>query len=210
MMIALIGLFSACGNGPSPEQKALAEKEAANKAAYEKFNAAWEAKDKATLSELLSDDFVTHNPDPMIPSTGKQQILDQVDAYFGMSSDMKASGQVMLVDGDLVAGVALIKGTNDGAMGDMPATGKAWEATAMDVLRFENGKIVEHWGVFDAMSMMSQLGMFDGEGHGQEEMAMDKEHVCTKACVGDKHVYAHGEKGHVCGEECIRMREKKS
>jgi hypothetical protein len=118
--------------------------------------------------------------------------------------------KLVTVDGDWVTGVAMVNGTNDGAMGDMPATGKAWEATSIDVVRFENGKIVEHWGVFDAMSMMSQLGMFEDEGHGHDDMTMDKEHACTKACVGDKHVYAHGEKGHVCGEECMRMREKKS
>lgn len=37
-----------------------------------------------------------------------------------------------------------------------------------------------------------------------EKMAM-KEHVCTSACKDGKHVYAHGEKGHVCGPECKKM-----
>lgn len=36
-----------------------------------------------------------------------------------------------------------------------------------------------------------------------------KEHKCTKACTKDKHVYAHGEKGHVCGDACKKMMEKK-
>lgn len=29
-----------------------------------------------------------------------------------------------------------------------------------------------------------------------------KMHVCTAACTNGKHVYLHGEKGHVCGPEC--------
>ena len=29
-----------------------------------------------------------------------------------------------------------------------------------------------------------------------------KDHVCTSACKDGKHVYAHEEKGHVCGPEC--------
>lgn len=29
-----------------------------------------------------------------------------------------------------------------------------------------------------------------------------QEHKCTKACTKEKHAYAHGEKGHVCGEAC--------
>ncbi|MCB9169854.1 MAG: hypothetical protein H6594_05805 [Flavobacteriales bacterium] len=33
-----------------------------------------------------------------------------------------------------------------------------------------------------------------------------KEHVCTDACKqAGHHVYAHGEKGHVCSEECMKM-----
>ncbi len=36
-----------------------------------------------------------------------------------------------------------------------------------------------------------------------------KEHKCTKACTKDKHVYAHGEKGHTCGEACKKMMDKK-
>lgn len=29
-----------------------------------------------------------------------------------------------------------------------------------------------------------------------------KEHVCTAACTNGNHVYAHGEKGHVCTDAC--------
>ena len=36
-----------------------------------------------------------------------------------------------------------------------------------------------------------------------------KEHKCTKACTKDKHVYAHGEKGHVCGDACKKMMKGK-
>lgn len=36
-----------------------------------------------------------------------------------------------------------------------------------------------------------------------------KEHKCTKACTKEKHVYAHGEKGHVCGDACKKMMAQK-
>lgn len=35
-----------------------------------------------------------------------------------------------------------------------------------------------------------------------------KAHVCTSACKTDKHVYAHGEIGHICGAECKTMMSK--
>jgi predicted ester cyclase len=42
----------------------------------------------------------------------------------------------------------------------MPATGKSFTANNADLCRFtEDGRICEHWGVFDVASMMRQLGV---------------------------------------------------
>ena len=206
-MIALIGLFSACSSGPTPEQTAMMNKEATNKAAFENIMKAFEAGDKAAMGELLADNFMTHNPDASIKSTGKQHWLDQMDMYRAASPDMKGDGKAMVAEGDWVAGVAMVKGTNTGDMGPgMPATNKPWECTGIDMIRFENGKAVEHWGVFDVMTMMTQLGMMPTPG---SEMAMEKEHVCSDKCKDGNHMLAHGEKGHVCAEECKKMMEEK-
>jgi predicted ester cyclase len=40
-----------------------------------------------------------------------------------------------------------------------PQTGKLFEITVVDVCRFENGKIIEHWGVPDRFQMILQLGL---------------------------------------------------
>ncbi|MBK8613915.1 MAG: hypothetical protein IPN85_10545 [Flavobacteriales bacterium] len=44
------------------------------------------------------------------------------------------------------------------------------------------------------------MKMHDGE-------AVLKDHSCTKACMGGKHMLAHGEKGHACSAECMTMHE---
>ena len=40
-----------------------------------------------------------------------------------------------------------------------PPTGKSFEIDVMDVVRFEDGKIVEHWGVPDQLGMLIHLGL---------------------------------------------------
>jgi predicted ester cyclase len=40
-----------------------------------------------------------------------------------------------------------------------PPMGRSFAITVMDVCRFENGKIVEHWGVPDRFHQMTQLGL---------------------------------------------------
>lgn len=39
--------------------------------------------------------------------------------------------------------------------------------------------------------------------------AKPTKHVCTAACIDGKHIYAHGEKGHVCTADCKKMEEEK-
>ena len=50
------------------------------------------------------------------------------------------------------------QGTHQGPLFG-PATGKAITITVFDTCRFENGKIVEHWGVPDRFAQMAQLGL---------------------------------------------------
>lgn len=206
-MAAVLTLLAGCSSGgPTPEQKALADKEAGNKAAFEKIMHAWDNSDSAVYDSLIADNFTEHNPDPNIHSTGRQHWKDMLRIYKGSFPDMKATPQVMLVDGDWVAGCATMSGTNSGAMGPMPATNKpVKDLTGIDLCRFENGKMVEHWGAFDAMGMMMQLGLMGGDMGG--DMAMEKEHVCNPGCKGDKHNLLHGEKGHVCGPDCPEMKK---
>jgi len=40
-----------------------------------------------------------------------------------------------------------------------PPTGKTVTVDVIDICRFEDGKIVEHWRVPDRLGMMEQLGL---------------------------------------------------
>ncbi len=46
-------------------------------------------------------------------------------------------------------------------MGHRP-TSKRFSIDSVDICRFKDGKIVEHWGVADTFSLMSQLGLTQG------------------------------------------------
>jgi steroid delta-isomerase-like uncharacterized protein len=51
------------------------------------------------------------------------------------------------------------RGTQRGAFMGVPATGKSATWMGIRIFRLVNGKIVEHWGVWDSLGMMQQLGM---------------------------------------------------
>ncbi len=65
----------------------------------------------------------------------------------------------MVAEGDKVWVRATGRGTHRGEFLGRPPTGKQVAVAVIDICRFENGKMVEHWGVPDRFHMMIQLGI---------------------------------------------------
>lgn len=65
----------------------------------------------------------------------------------------------MVADGDCVWARLTGRGTNDQPFMGAPPTGRSYAITVIDVCRFEDGKIVEHWGVPDRFHLLAQLGL---------------------------------------------------
>jgi predicted ester cyclase len=71
--------------------------------------------------------------------------------------DFKLTIDEIVADGDRVWARSTAHGTNlGGFMG--PPNGKSFTISVFDEVRFENGKIVEHWGSPDRFAMMAQIG----------------------------------------------------
>jgi predicted ester cyclase len=69
----------------------------------------------------------------------------------------------VLASGDKVVARVRVTGTHEGEFMGMPATGKDVDVQAIDIVRFgDDGLAREHWGVFDVMGMMQQLGVVPG------------------------------------------------
>ena len=60
--------------------------------------------------------------------------------------------------GDKVWAMQKGGGTNGGSFFGHPATGRKAFIDVIDVCRFEDGKMVEHWGVPDQLGMLMALG----------------------------------------------------
>jgi len=67
--------------------------------------------------------------------------------------------QDIIFSGDKVVSRTRATGTHRSEFMGMPATGKAVDVQLIDIIRFgDDGLAHEHWGVFDALKMMQQLG----------------------------------------------------
>ena len=72
--------------------------------------------------------------------------------------DFKATIDDLVAEGDKVVIRQTWTGTHKGEFMGVPPTGKSVSFGVIDILRIAGGKVVEHWGLMDSMSLMQQLG----------------------------------------------------
>ena len=115
------------------------------------------AKDMASMESLIADDLVDNDAMPgMAP--GNEGMIDMMRMFVGAFPDLNVIVDHWVAEGDPVAGVMTTKGTQTGEFMGMPPSGKKFSVREMHMVRVENGKMVEHWGLANEMSMMQQLG----------------------------------------------------
>lgn len=111
-----------------------------------------------SLTEVVSEDLRTPKIMPGIPSgiegakVAHQIMVTGFPDYQTVIDDLFA-------EGDKVVARITMSGTHLGSFMGIPATGKHVEFTGIYIARISNGKIVEHWGEEDGVSLLSQLGV---------------------------------------------------
>lgn len=153
LVLALLAVPAVAAAGPAEDNVAKVLQlytEAVNQGHLELFD------------EVLAKDFVEHEELPGIPPTreGVKEWFTLMRAAF---PDLKFDVDFTMVDGEKVATYFTMSGTQATEFMGIPSQGRAFHVKSVDILRFENGKAVEHWGVTDTGAIMQQL-TGDGDG----------------------------------------------
>ena len=125
----------------------------------EGFNAG----DLTVLDELISPDFVEHQfESPQHPArvTGSASAARIISELRTGSDDFHLAIEDVSVTGDTVWARLRGTGTDTGGQLGKPPTGKSFAITVIDISRFVDGRMVEHWGVPDRLGLLLQLGLF--------------------------------------------------
>jgi predicted ester cyclase len=109
----------------------------------------------AALDPLFAPSYVEHQFGLKPTLEGLKQDIQQLRHAF---PDFHLTIEDIVSDGDKVWIRMTAQGTNHGPFFG-PPTGKPMRITVFDICRFEDGKIVEHWGVPDRFAVMAQLGL---------------------------------------------------
>lgn len=117
--------------------------------------------DTRAADEVLAPDYLDHD----IPGTsgdgGREQIKQAVLGVRVAFPDIRPRLHELVAEGDLVSVRVTAQGTHTGGpfMGIEPA-GKRMLWKEQHLFRVAGDRIVEHWGIFDMLAILQQLGAF--------------------------------------------------
>ncbi|WP_394831240.1 ester cyclase [Pendulispora rubella] len=109
------------------------------------FEEVWNQGRVGVLDELLHPDYVNHTPAQAGLPTGIGGLKRIVALLRADSSDMRVQVVDEIHDGDRVAVRCIHRGKLDGILFGIAPTGRRLEVEQVHILRFREGRILEHW-----------------------------------------------------------------
>jgi predicted ester cyclase len=111
----------------------------------------------------MASDYVDYVIPPGVPPTreGFKQFISMFLAAF---PDFHYTIEDEIAEGDKVVNRLTARGTQQGELQGIPATGKQATWSEIHIGRMAGGLLVEHWGSIDQLGMLQQLGVIPTPG----------------------------------------------
>jgi predicted ester cyclase len=113
--------------------------------------------DVTVFDKYASPDFIEHQYGFNPPNA--EGVKKAINSLHNSFPDFSLTIEDMITEGDKVWGRMTGRGTHKKQFGPIPPTNKIFEITVIDIMRFKDEKLIEHWGVPDRLALMEQLGM---------------------------------------------------
>jgi predicted ester cyclase len=124
-------------------------------------------RDTTRVGEFYADEFISHNQDEGGGGVTKMNHEPMIAMW--ENSKKNDPGRVLINDliictGNYVVARVTIKGSRvvEPRDGSAPVR-RSFSSSAIDIYRFENGRVVERWGNNDIVNIMKQLGTWPEE-----------------------------------------------
>lgn len=111
------------------------------------------------VDEIFSRDYVGHDPTAQPEEVhGPAGFKEQTVGYRSVFPDLRFTIDSLVEEGDEVVARWSARGTHHGSMTGEEPTGNEIEISGFGSWRIEDGRVAEHWGVFDVMRLLKGIG----------------------------------------------------
>ena len=117
------------------------------------------AKDLAWFKDHIEPGFRRHDPGLPFEVVEPDGVARLADFLLPAIPDMQLDLEDIVAEGGKVAVRLVIRGTHRGDLAGIAPTGRSLEVSVLDLFHLRDGKLSEHWALFDNLGMLRQLGV---------------------------------------------------
>jgi predicted ester cyclase len=132
-----------------------------NKNIVRRYQDAYNQNNLDVLDEIMAPDVLTPKSMPGFPPGLEGAKAIHQKTLIGIP-DFHTEILELIAEGDMVVARIKMTGTHTGDFYGIPATGRHVDFSGIYIVRIAKGKIVEHWGEEDGISLLRQLGALPG------------------------------------------------
>jgi predicted ester cyclase len=110
-----------------------------------------------TLARYLKPDIIDHNAFAGDPP-GLEGVAHRFSAWKAAFDDSEEENAAMVGEGDTLAVLYHLHATHSGSFMGIGPTKRHVVIPGIEILRFENGMMAEHWGIYDFMVTAQEIG----------------------------------------------------
>ena len=119
------------------------------------------AGDVAGLAEVVHPNVVNHEAPPGAPQ-GLEGMTSSMRMLAAAFSDRRWEIHQAIAEGDTVVLSCTFSGRHTGPFMGLAPTNRPFAYRQIHIVRFQDGKAIEHWAVRDDLGLGRQLGLFPG------------------------------------------------
>ena len=128
------------------------------------YDEVWNKGNYDYADEAVHPEFTDHPPTRFfdIGRTGPDALKEAGRSFRDAFPDFHDTPELVLAEGDTVAYLGMISGTQENTLFGFPASGRRMRVWGVNFFKMRDDLISERWGQFDVLSMMQQLGLAPG------------------------------------------------
>lgn len=126
---------------------------------FDRWHRAASDRDIAAIVALYADTCIVESPLAGGAVTGRAANADILEAAYKGFPDFRLTVEEMMIDGDRVAQIGTLTGTDTGGFMGLPATGKSFRLPIVILYTVKESQIVHERRIYDFTGMLVQAGI---------------------------------------------------
>jgi steroid delta-isomerase-like uncharacterized protein len=143
-----------------PTQRSDATSVENNKAVSRRWIEVFNERDDAAEADVRAEDYVAYAPASLEPTPlGSEAWTRFLSGFVEAFPDLQLTVEDAVGEGDLVAQRIRFEGTHTGEFQGLPPTHRKVTFSGLELNRFVDGRVAEHWFQMDSLTLLQQLGL---------------------------------------------------